>query len=140
MATSIAFNDGAAASVTNSKAVPGDRLRGWLADADVVGPTHARLSDGQPYSYEHRTDYTVRFSIPYIPQSSLDVVLRFIRHLKKGGVCTVNTGDSSSRSYSSMYMKADSPPLLSGPDPRTLEYELMLTLVNTAGAQMLCTY
>lgn len=140
MATSIAFNDGSAATLSNGLAAPGSRFRNWSPYTMPHGPREHALADGLPYKYVYRTDYAARFELPYIPNTELDVLLRLHRHLERGGQCTVNTGDAGTRQYTAVLAPGAvlQPPELSV--PRLLLYTARFDLLNTAQADMLCEY
>lgn len=141
MSTSIAWTDGAgAASLTNGKPVPSDRFSGWTPGSLAIIAEVDALATGQPFPFVYRNDATATFSLEKIPNSSQATVLRLIRWLESGGVVTVNTGDASSRSYTSCYLPKGARPSFTLSDRRTLEYTLTLTLLNTAGTDMLAIY
>ena len=138
---SLAWTDGGgAATLTNGKPAPADRFSGWTPASPVVKAEAESLATGQPYPFVFRTDYAVTFSLDKIPQGSQATVLRLIRWLEAGGVVTVNTGDASASSYASCYLPKGARPSFALADTRMLEYTLTLTLLNTAGADMLAIY
>lgn len=141
MSSSITWTDATgAATLTNGKPVPADRFSGWTPDVPLVKAESRALATGQPYPFLFRTDNVASFALAQIPNTKQDLAIRLIAHLGGGGVVTVNTGDVALRSYTSCYLAAGAVPRLALTDPRTLEYTLSLTLLNTAGAPMLCVY
>lgn len=141
MATSLTFTDGTgAATLNNSKAVPADRFTNWTPMAAAVKADSTSLATGQPFPFVFRTDYSASFALAAIPNTSQATALRLIAWLEQGGVVSVNTGDSATRVYASCYLAPGSRATLSLSNPRNLEYTLSLTLLNTAGAAMICTY
>jgi hypothetical protein len=66
--------------------------------------------------------------------------MRLIRHLLGGGVVTVTTGDTSSRTYTNCGIDPEATPALAFQDAQFLTYSLDLSVLNLSGADMLCTY
>lgn len=128
-----------AATLTNGKPVPGDRFTAWTPFTQPIGPRHAALGTGIVFSWAHRTDYGASLQLTQIPRTSLDLVMRLVRHLIAGGAVTVNTGDSATRIYSAG-LRPDTEPVLERSDAQNIEYTLSLELINRGAADMLCTY
>lgn len=140
MSTSLAWTDGVgAATLNNGKPVPGDRFTAWTPFTNPIGPRYAALGTGIVFSWAHRTDYGASFQLTQIPRTSLDLVMRLVRHLIAGGAVTVNTGDSASRVYTAG-LRPDTEPTLERSDAQNIEYTLSIELINRAAADMLCTY
>ena len=143
MAASIDFTDTiGAASLTNGKSNGADRFGSWVPWQTPIGPTAEALANGIRYAWVHRTDYGARFELRHIPNDRLDIVLRLLSHLAIGGTCTVNTGDSSARSYATCGIAPGwrIENACDFGDPRVIEYTLALNLLNHAGTQMICIY
>ena len=149
MATSITFTDGVgAATLTNGKTTPGDRLSGWTPHTKPIGESAARQSDGALSMFLFRTDYGASFSLTQIPVAAsggvrlVDVAARLVAWLLQGGQCAVNTGDVESNSYATCGLMAGTTPSLSLTDKVNLEYTLSLSLINLAVSPiaMVCHY
>lgn len=147
MSTSIVFNDGSSTTLTNGKAVPGDRFSNWVPDSAPIGdPADAQATGGITF-FLLRTDHGARFELPHIPNrrtagvSPMSVAARLILHLLKGGQCTVNTGDVTSASYTCS-LRPGTRPTLNFTNRRAIEYTLSLDLINAAGSPtaMVCHY
>jgi hypothetical protein len=140
MPTSLQWTDASgAATLTNGKPAPGDRFTAWTPFTAPIGPRYAALGTGVLFSWAHRIDYGASFQLVEIPRTSLDLVMRLVRHLIAGGVVTVNTGDSAARVYSAG-LRPETEPRLERSDRQNIEYTLSLELINRTGADMLCTY
>lgn len=136
MATSIEWDGG---ELTNGAPAPGDRFRGWIPISIPIGPLHHALGTGIPYKWTHRDDYGAKFSLPYIPNSEQDTCAQLIRHLLKGGLITVNTGDDDNNTYD-CYLWPGSTPELSPPDPKDLKRVLTISVLNGVQEDMICAY
>jgi len=144
MASSIAFTDGTGTvTLDNGMPAPGDRFRGWqnLADApnDGSNVTRVALGTGATYQWNFRQDYGAKFTLAYIPNSKQDDLDRFRRWAYSGGSFTVDTGDSSGRSYTCTLWPGSTVDL-SPPDAKDLRLTLTVSVRNTVGAVMVCTY
>lgn len=139
MSTSIAFNDGVAASLVNGKPTPGDRFANWVPFPENASRPVVCLGTGIRAEWRFRTDYGASFQLDYIPDTSLDVVDRLVRWLLGGGNCTVNTGDAGARVYTCTLFP-DFLPTLTQQDRQMNEFTLTLKLRNSAAAPMLCVY
>lgn len=148
MATTITFNDGAAATLSNGKSAPADRFANWTQKTLPVGDSCHRLSDEALYMFRTSTRYGASFELRFIPIAAVggvrlvEVADRLIAHLKGGGTCTVNTGDSGSNSYTTCGLWPGSEPSLIQQSSGPLEYSLTLALINLAGSPsaMICRY
>lgn len=149
MATTITFTDGiGAATLSNAKPVPGDRLTGWVTHTKPVGDSTNRQSDGALTMFVYRTAFGCSFSLTQIPVATAsgvrlaDVADRLIAWLLQGGTCTVNTGDVEGNSYATCGLMPNTTPTLTLSDTKNLEYTLSLSLINLAGSpvRMVCHY
>lgn len=148
MATTITFNDGAAATLTNGKTSPGDRFSNWAIMTRPVGDVCYRLSDEALTRFTTSTRYGASFELRNIPIASIggvrnvEVANRLIAWLMNGGTCAVNTGDAGSNSYATCGLWPGSEPSLALTDARLLEYTLTLSVINLAGSPsaMFCRY
>jgi hypothetical protein len=139
MASSLEFNDGVPATLTNGYPAPGDRFAGWQMDSPLKGVEAEALADGTLHVFEFHAKYHASFELRDIPQDQVAVALRLIRHLNRGGEVTVNTGDADANVYVCQKV-AGSSPELGKPDPRTLRRTLKLTLRNTEDEDLLCLW
>lgn len=147
MATTIVFNDGASATLKNGKTSPADRFANWVQMSRPVGDAVYRLSDGAMTRIALRTDYGAAFELRNIPVATVssvrlvEVADRLILWLLKGNTCTINTGDSSSSSYTAGLMPGTMPSLRQS-NSGLLEYDLSLSVINLAGSPsaMVCRY
>lgn len=135
MSSTITWTDSeGGGSLDNGMPSPGDRFNGWTPLTEVIGAEEEALGTGLLYVWEFRADYGARFRIDHIPTSSQAMVLRLMRHLRRGGTVTVNTGDAVGRSYPTCQMWKGRPPELGEPDPKTMFRSLTLTLRNVAAS------
>lgn len=142
---SITFNDGTSATLDNGTtavaAGVGSRFASWVPWTRKVGESAVVLATGARNAFTFRTDYGASFTMRDLPNSTQSVALRLIRHLAIGGTITVTTGDSASRTYNNCALDPQAePPALEFQDATFLTYSLTLSVVNLAGADMLCTY
>lgn len=137
MASSIAFADNeGAAELTNGYPAPGDRFAAWTPKSPLKSVEAEALGDGTLHVWEFHAKYVVSFELRHIPQDQIEVALRLIRHLNRGGEVTVNTGDAGDRVYICQKLMG-SEPELGPPDSVTLRRTLKLTLRNTEEADLL---
>lgn len=136
MPTSLAWNDGAAATLDN---VAGTGFIAWTPFPDLIGPKYAPLGTGRQVAWTHRTDYCVRLQLTQIPRTRLALIDRLFRHLLAGGDVTVNVGDPANRVYTA-HLRAGTTPEMQPPDRRTKEYAITLELVNNAAAPFIAEY
>jgi hypothetical protein len=139
MASSIEFNDGSAAELTNGYPAPGDRFAAWTTDSPLKSVEAETLADGTLHVFEFHAKYLATFELRHIPQDQVGTAMRLIRHLHRGGEVTVNTGDSLDNVYTcqkEMGGKCE----LGAPDPVTLRRTLKLTLRNTEEEDLLCIW
>lgn len=141
---SITFNDGTSATLdnglTSTAGGVGSRFASWVPFTRRIGERATALASGTPYSFTFRIDYGATFEMRDIPTTNQSTILRLIRHLQGGGVCTVTTGDTSSRTYNNCAIDPEGDIRLAFQDPTFLTYSLSLALINLSGADMLCTY
>lgn len=145
--TSISFTDSiGAATLTNGKPFPANRFDNWTPITRPYGDLVHRQSDMTPSSFRLGTVYGCSFELSKIPQRTTDtfryvtIADRLIAHLLNAGSCTVNTGDSDTASYSSLYLMPGLQPSLTLVDPNQLEYTLSLALFSPAGTRLVCHY
>lgn len=143
MSTSIAFNDGAAATLVNGQNTPGDRFANWTPKPMVVGNSANPQASPVRSMFRFRTDYAVSFQLPKITSSgatsNLMTAQRLKVHLENGGTCTVNTGDAAGSSYT-MCLAPGTTPSIELTDRTNMEYTMSFELVNTGGAAPVCRY
>ena len=144
---SIVFNDGTAVTLSPFGAAtalaPASRLRGWRPVSTPIMDVAVRLGSGARDVFEFREARRVEFTMEHILNDDLLTLERYRLHMLRGGVCTVNTTDLGSRSYSDMALVETTEPEISPPDPQTLDYSVTQTLeyVGTATTvTMLCIY
>ena len=137
--SSIAFNDGSAATLTSPAPEPLKRFAGWTPDVVDVGVRETALGTGVAYDFVFRTDYVVSFDVPYLTHAEIAVAIRLIRHLTGGGQCTVTTKDLSAHVYTCR-LREGTLPSLTLADRAMMEYTLHLDLTNTAAAALIAEY
>lgn len=143
MASSIQFTDSVgSATLACSWPVPFDRFRNWVPFSRPIGEGANALAEGRRYQFQFRTDHGVRFEMPGILNTDVDIALRLMAHLIGGGLVTVNTGDASSRSYASCGLAPGTEPELTLEDRQLLEYTFAATVidVSTTPVPLLCEY
>lgn len=145
--TSIVFTDDTgAATLTNSKPFPANRFDDWTPIPVVNGALVHRQSDMTPTRFKTSVVRGVSFSLSKIPQRTSSAVRlvgiaeRLMEHLQNGGSVTVNTGDTSTSSYSGLYLAPGTVPSLVLSDSNQLEYTLTLALFSPAGTRLTCYY
>lgn len=142
---SITFTDGTGTStldngLTSSAAGVGSRFANWTPFTRRVGESATALATGARYSFTFRIDYGATFEMRDIPNTNQSVALRLLRHLQGGGTCTVTTGDTASRAYATASLDPEGDVTLAFQDAQFLTYTMAFSLINLAGADMLCTY
>lgn len=142
---SITFTDsGGTATLDNGLASTasgvGSRFANWTPFTRRVGDRAVALATGAVSHFTFRIDYGAQFSMRDLPVTTQATALRLIRHLQGGGVCTVTTGDTSSRIYTNCSIDPEGDVTLSFQDSTFLTYELSLSLINLSAADMLCYY
>jgi hypothetical protein len=143
MASTITFTDaGGAVTLTNGKAVPGDRFSGWTPSSRPFADPANALADGRLYVWDYRTDHGVSFELRGIRRGDVDLAIRCQLWLLGGGAITVNTGDASARSYTSLRLAPGTEPELEMSDSGSIEYTLRLSLIDTQATPvpLLCEY
>jgi hypothetical protein len=149
MATTLVFTDGiGAATLKNSKVVPGDRFSSWVTVSKPIGESANRQSDLALSMFKLADSYGATFDLTQIPVAAqsgvrlVDVAARLVYWLLSGGVVAVNTGDVDSNAYASCGLMPGTTPTLTLSDRKNLEYTLSLALVNLAGSPvpMVCHY
>lgn len=142
MASLVFTDDIGSVTLTNGKPAPADRFSNWVPTSASVGDAAEREGDGAIVMLVVREDWGATFELRKIPVTQVDLADRLSRHLKRGGTCTVNTGDSASRSYATCGLASGAKPSITQADARNQEYTLALALVNLASSptQMICRY
>lgn len=143
MASKIDWTDSVgAASLSNGKAVPMDRLSAWTPTSKPIGPGETAVGTGQRYVFPFRFDHTASFEIRDIPNTSMALMLRLEEWLLRGGQVSVTTGDSLSSVYATCSLCPDTVPQITQSDSRELLYTFAVTLLNVAGTpvHMICQY
>lgn len=138
-----------AATLKKDLAVPADRFSNWTPLSAPVGDGVSTLATGSLVFFENRTDYGAAFELTDIPVKGLTagvnyaaIADRLVAHLKRGGQCAVNTGDSLTSAYATCGLWPGSTPSLTMTNPKLLLYKFSVQLVNLAGSpvQMVCVY
>ncbi len=143
---SIVFNDGVSTTFDNGttgiSGGVGSRFADWTPFQRPIGPAVTALGTGQRYQYAFRTDYGASFNMMDIPNTSMAVMLRLQSHLVGGGTCTVNTGDSASRSYATCCLAPDGDVAIALQDKGLLLYSMSFAVINVAASpvSMICEY
>lgn len=149
MSTSIVFTDAiGAATLTNGKPSPGDRLSNFVPDPQPIGDSVNRASDLALMMFKTADQYGCSFDLTQIPVATtgglrlVEIAARLVYHLLNGGTCAVNTGDVSSSSYATCGLMPGTKPTLRLSDKTNLEYTLSLSLINLAASpvMMVCRY
>jgi len=113
-------------------------LNGWTPDVEPIGPSAVTLGGGVTYLFPFRTDYTVKFTLPYISALEMTEVLRLKNWLLNGGTITVFTGDLAARLYTCRLRPGTIPQLTQ--DPQEMEFALSLELLNTVAAPLVASW
>ena len=144
--TSIVFDDGASATLTNGKPYPANRFDNWTTSPIFRGTRAHRQSDLTPTAFSTARLSSCSFQLSKIPSRTtsalryLTIADRLIAHLLNAGSCTVNTGDTDTNSYSGLYLVPGFEPQITLSDANQLEYTLTLALFSPAGARLICNY
>jgi len=141
---SITFNDGTSATLDNGTtgiaAGVGSRFANYVPFTRRVGDAAVALATGARSMFTFRVDYGASFEMRNVPVANLATALRLVRHLQGGGVCTVTTGDTSSRIYNNCGLDPEGTTEIAMQDAQNLLYTVRFSLINLSGADMLCTY
>jgi hypothetical protein len=114
-------------------------LSGWTPDVDPVGPAAVGLGSGTIYRFRFRTDYPVKFTLPYLTPLQMTEVLRLKSWLMDGNSVTLFTGDLAARIYT-VKLRPDTVPQVIQ-DPENLEFSLALEVINTvAGVPLVAAW
>lgn len=133
-----------AATLSNLKPDRGSRLADFRPISVGIGDVAHALGDNVRYTFKFSTRYGCTFAITQIPNSELALMDRLALHLDDGGVVTLATEDSASRTYTTLQLVegAELPhPELT--DKALLEYTMRFALFDARGslsAPMLCVY
>jgi hypothetical protein len=138
MAATITFTDTVAFATLTAL---GDRLNNWTPQSAPVQDMARRLGSGAIDVFTFRAAPRVSFALLF-ENAQMAVAERLRYHLLSGGVCTVNTGDTSDRSYDDMALAPDTEPTLTRVDRESLDYEFSVGLeyVGTSLSSMVCLY
>jgi hypothetical protein len=121
-------------SFSNGRPTPLDRFGGWTPMSNPVGPAQTAVGTGRRYTFPFRTDHTVSFEIRNIPNTLVWQAVKLQEHLLRGGLVSINTGDSLNSVYTQCCLAPDTVPQITQSDARELEYTMSLTLLNVAGS------
>lgn len=138
-AATIVFNDGSGAQ-TITPTVSIGRFNRWHPLPDTIGERAIGVGDGIGYQWQHRTDHAVSWALGHLANTDMEKLIDFVVWANAFGQFTINTADSSSRSYTQCQIAPGTRIELSDPHPETLEYTLSGTALNLTGAPMLCIY
>lgn len=144
--TSIVFDDGTSATLTNGKSYPGNRFDNWTMTPLFRGTRAHRQSDLTPTAFSTSRLTSASFQLSKIPSRTtgglryLTIADRLIAHLLNAGSCTVNTGDTDTTIHTSLYLVPGFEPTIALSDPNQLEYTLTLALFSPSGTRLVCNY
>ena len=139
MAT-IAFTDGTGAAIlSNGKTAPANRFKNWTPDVEPIDDVEVVPGTAVIHYWTYRTDYCVAFEVDKLPASMHAIAVRLKLHLLRNGSVTVNTGDSSSTTYTATLRPGTVPEIVMS-DPARLRWSMSLQLRNSSAAPMTCTY
>lgn len=139
MPSSIAFNDGGAATLTNGRSSPFDRFWAWTPDRVDIAPRGVTMGPGDTNVFVLRTDHCVSLELRDIPESMLAIALRLKQHLTRGGQATLNAGDPAANSYT-VKLRPGTTPELTVQDEGKPTYRFRVEFKNVAAVDLLCTY
>jgi hypothetical protein len=148
---SVAFTDatGAATLKNNFAGTAACRFSNWTPMNEPIGDGVNTLATGALVFFENRTDYGASFELAAIPVKAqigatnyVAIAARLIAHLKRGGQCSVTTGDTPGNVYATCGLWPGTSPSLRITNVKTLEYGLSLQLINLAVSpvQLLAVY
>lgn len=144
--TSIVFNDGVSATLTNGKPYPANRFDNWTPATAPYGSLVHRQSDQTPTMLKLGTVFGASFQLSKIPDRTTsalrltDIANRLVAHLENAGSVTINTGDVNTAIYTGCYLLQGFTPTLVLSDPNQLEYTLSLALHQPGGSHLVCHY
>lgn len=131
---SITFDDGSGnQTISSAWPAPANRFGNWIPKPLTIGERATAVGDGRRYQWSHRIDYGASFELPGIARSSEAVLQLFKLHADAGGIFTVTTADTESNVYSECAM-APGALVEFVLDRRTLEFTLVLDVINVAAA------
>jgi hypothetical protein len=139
VSSSVAFNDGSTATLSNGRAAPFDRFWSWRPVSRDVGPKRTILGTDRRVAFRFTRTRGAYFEIRDIPASSADICDRLKLHLEDGGTCTVTVGDGTNGPYTAALFPGTEVVILTQ-DERKQRLTVQLTLMNTAGTAMKCSY
>lgn len=132
------FNDGSGnVALRGALPAPANRFRSFTPAVLPIGPSVTNLSSGRMTQWTYRTEYRVSLDLPFISarvyngESGTTRAQRFIAHMVKGGVCTVDVEDSvGSAAKLNCWLAEGTTPTLSLEDPSAMFYTLSITLAR----------
>lgn len=131
---SIAWTDGTgAASLSNTKTAPANRLASWEPRSIPIGPAVNVLADARLFIFEFRVDNLVSFEIPHIPGSQMPLMWRLKLHLERGGTCTVDSEFAEAAIFTTSKLAPGTVPDIRFSDKIRQEYTFAVT-VKGSGA------
>jgi hypothetical protein len=138
MAT-ITFTDAAgAASISNGRSAPGNRLSSWTPTMNKVADRRFALGSGIAFEYVFREDFLASFTLEGLPATELEKVSRLVRHAQAGNTFVINTMDNSARSYT-VRLAEGSDIEVSMTDRTFLEYSLSMSVANANSPKVFMT-
>lgn len=140
MSSSIAFNDGVAATLTNGRVPPFDRFWSYRPVSRSVGDSETILGTQRVVHFPFAVVRGAAFEIRDIPAASQTIADRLKLHLETGGAVTLNTGDGVNGPYTAAIMPGTEVEIRVQ-DERRMLLSVAVTLVNTTlGTPLVCAY
>lgn len=140
MASSIVFNDGAAATCSNSRAAPFDRFWGVRPVSASIGPKATILGTQRTAAFEFASVRGVYLEIRHIPNTLQDICDRLKLHLETGDSATLNTGDGTHGPYTVALFPGTTVEVAEM-DENRMELVVRVSLMNTTlGTPILIQY
>lgn len=140
MASSVAFNDGVASTLSNGRAAPADRFWAWRPVPMSVGPQRTILGTQRVARFKFAEVRGASFEIRDIPFASQTIAERLKLHLEDGGECTVTTGDGTNGPFTCSIFPGTEVDIRVQ-DERKMTLTVALTLMNTTlGTPLVCSY
>lgn len=142
MPANITFTDGTGAATLTAIGAVG-RFSNWTPDPTPIQDEAERLGSGVIDTFEFRVAQRVTFTIT-VPNTDMAVLNRYVLHLRRGGICTVNTTDAGTRSYADMGLVAGSVPQIVRAHAQFLDYDLTVSLeykgASVPAGGLVCIY
>ncbi len=140
MASSIAFNDGVAATLSNGRTPPFDRFWGVRPVSMAVADTDTILGTQRTVAFEFARVRGIYLEVRNIPNTSQDICDRLKLHLETGGAATLNTGDGSHGPFT-VALFPGTQVEVAEMDEVKMELAVRVTLMNTTlGTPILIQY